>query len=145
MRVSGYFVNEFIIKKAAWVIEKIEYFKNVPYKEVVKHTQKEIDVYKNQAKEILKERLPYFSDCYGVTYKNVVIKNITSRWGSCSSKGNLNFNYKIALLSPELADYIIVHELCHLKEMNHGDEFWKLVERCMPNHKELRKQLRAHR
>jgi predicted metal-dependent hydrolase len=145
LRVSEYFVNDFIQRKASWIIEKIEHFKSIPIVEVKKHTREQIDIYKKQVQNILEERLPYFSAYYGVTYKNVAIKNITSRWGSCSSKGNLNFNYKIALLTPELADYIIVHELCHLKEMNHGEKFWNLVEEKFPNHKELRRQLRAHK
>ena len=65
-----------------------------------------------------------------------------TRWGSCSKKGTLNFNYKIALLSPELRDYIIVHELCHLGEFNHSSKFWLLVEKTVPNYKTLRKQIK---
>lgn len=144
-RIHESIIANFIVQKALWIIEKIEYFKNNPRPKAVVHSASEIAEYKKQAKKILEERLPHFSTYYGVTYKNVVVKNITSRWGSCSSKGNLNFNYKIATLTPELSDYIIVHELCHLKEMNHSRNFWNLVEKQIPHHRELRKQLKLYK
>lgn len=143
-RIHESIIVNFIVQKASWIIEKIEYFKNNPRPKAVVHSASEIVEYKRQAKEILERRLPFFSAHYNVCYKNVVIKNITTRWGSCSSKGNLNFNYKIALLPTELSDYIIVHELCHLREMNHSKKFWNLVEEQMPHHKELRKQLKSY-
>ena len=144
-RIHESIIANFIVQKAAWIIEKIEYFKNNPRPKAVTHSASEIVEYKKQAKKILEERLPHFSTYYNVQYKNVVIKNITSRWGSCSSKGNLNFNYKIALLPSTLSDYIIVHELCHLKEMNHSKQFWDLVGEKIPNHKELRRELKSFR
>jgi hypothetical protein len=64
------------------------------------------------------------------------------RWGSCSKKGNLNFNYKIALLPQRHSDYVIVHELCHLREFNHSKKFWDLVEQAVPNHRALRTELK---
>ena len=81
---------------------------------------------------------------YGVKCGRVAMRNQKTRWGSCSKEGNLNFNYKIAFLPPELADYLIVHELCHLKEMNHLPRFWALVEQTIPNHKALRKEMRRY-
>lgn len=134
----------FITKKADWIFSKIEYFKNNTKEKVNTHSLQEIDEYKKIAKEIIHEKLPLFAQYYGVIYKNVVIKNVTTRWGSCSSKGNLNFNYKIALLPEELVDYIVVHELCHLKEMNHSKNFWQLVEEKIPNYRDLRKQLKTY-
>lgn len=97
--------------------------------------------YKEQARTLAHSRLEYFNRFYGCTYKRVFVKNQKSRWGSCSSKGNLNFNYKIALLPSHLADYIIVHELCHLKEFNHADSFWKLVEKTIPDYKKRRNDI----
>lgn len=88
-------------------------------------------------------RLAHFNEAYGFALGRVAIKNHKSRWGSCSKKGNLNFNYKIALLPPELADYVIVHELCHLGEFNHSPRFWALVARTVPDHRALRARLRA--
>ena len=75
----------------------------------------------------------------------VAIRNNTSRWGSCSKAGNLNFHYKTAFLSPELCRYVVVHELCHLKEFNHSIRFWLLVGTILPQYKTLRAQLRAIR
>jgi predicted metal-dependent hydrolase len=74
--------------------------------------------------------------------RKVFIKNLKSRWGSCSSRGNLNFNYKLVFLPPAVADYIIVHELCHLRHFNHSAEFWALVAETIPRYKEFRRLLR---
>ncbi len=99
---------------------------------------------KEAALALVTSRLEYFNTFYNFKYNKVTIRNQSSRWGSCSRKGNLNFNYRIALLSPELADYIIVHELCHLGEFNHSRKFWELVEKTMPNWQTLRNKLREH-
>jgi len=87
--------------------------------------------------------LEYFNTFYNFKWGRVTIRNQKTRWGSCSKKGNLNFNYKIALLKPSQADYIIVHELCHLKEFNHGKNFWSLVAQTIPDYKEVRSSLRT--
>lgn len=99
--------------------------------------------HKEQARMAVYARLAHFNAHYGHTLKRVFIKNSKSRWGSCSSAGNLNFNYKLLFLPPEVLDYVVVHELCHLKEFNHGPEFWLLVGQVLPNHKDLRRQLRT--
>ena len=97
---------------------------------------------KEWARALVLERLTYFNESYGYKIGKISIRNQKTRWGSCSQKGNLNFNYKIALIAPELADYIIVHELCHLGEFNHSPKFWALVGRTIPNYLELRKMLK---
>jgi predicted metal-dependent hydrolase len=97
---------------------------------------------KEDARRLVRERIAHFNGGYGFAVGKVFIKNHKSRWGSCSQKGNLNFNYKIALLPPELADYIVVHELCHLREFNHSPRFWRLVEEAIPDHLARRKALR---
>ena len=88
------------------------------------------------------ERLEYWNQFYGFAYKRVAIRNQRTCWGSCSELGNLNFSYKILFLPAHLADYIIVHELCHLEEFNHSPAFWAQVARTLPNYKTLRKELR---
>lgn len=98
--------------------------------------------YKKQAVVLVRERLEYFNTFYNFKYGRVAIRNQKTRWGSCSKKGNLNFNYKIVLLTPKQADYIIVHELCHLKEFNHSQRFWDLVAKAVPDYKEVRHSLR---
>lgn len=98
--------------------------------------------HRTRALELVSSRLTHFNSVYNFSYKKITIKNQFSRWGSCSRKGNLNFNYRIALLAPELADYIIVHELCHLGEFNHSKKFWDLVATTVPNWRELRATLK---
>ena len=88
-------------------------------------------------------RLAHYNRLYGHTYNKVFIRNTKSRWGSCSTRRNLNFNYKVAFLPQELCDYVIVHELCHLSEFNHGPAFWAQVARTFPHHRALRRALRA--
>lgn len=87
--------------------------------------------------------LKHYGDRHGIIVGKVAIRNQKSRWGSCSKKGNLNFNYKLVFLSPEVRDYVIVHEICHIKEFNHGRGFWTLVSETVPDYYELRKQLRT--
>jgi predicted metal-dependent hydrolase len=133
------YLNEHI----AWIEKKVSFFASQKKTiHTIRHTKTEYAYYKQQASLIAKDRLEYFNQWYGFSYNNIVIRNQKSRWGSCSKKGNLNFNYKIALLPQELSDYIIVHELCHLGAFNHSKEFWKLVERTIPHHKELRSRLK---
>lgn len=98
--------------------------------------------YKELARALVHARILYFNQHYQVPIRKIFIKNLKSRWGSCSERGNLNFNYKILFLPPHLADYIIVHELCHLKEFNHSPAFWSLVAQVLPNHVALRAELR---
>ncbi len=102
---------------------------------VVKHMKKIL-------RPIVLAKLMQFNTYYNFTYHRVSIRNQRSRWGSCSSEGNLNFNCKLMCVSNELREYVIAHELCHLKEMNHSPAFWKLVEKTVPNYKELRRQLK---
>ncbi len=108
----------------------------------LKGTKKDYIENKQQALLLVQKRLEHFNKFYGVKVNKVSIKNQKTRWGSCSKKGNLNFNYKIALIGDRLADYIIVHELCHLKEFNHGPKFWNLVAQTIPDYLERRKELK---
>jgi predicted metal-dependent hydrolase len=94
------------------------------------------------ARNFVDNRISYFNKFYNFKINRVAIKNQTTRWGSCSSKGNLNFNYKIIYLKPVLADYLIVHELCHLGELNHSKKFWALVLKTIPDYAKTNKELR---
>lgn len=90
--------------------------------------------HKETARELALARLQHFNQHYNLEWKRVAIRNQRRCWGSCSSLKNLNFNYKIAFLPTHLTDYIIVHELCHLVEMNHGPRFWELVAQQIPEY-----------
>src|SRR3989344_7962300 len=107
-----------------------------------KGSQKEYLAHKELARRLIHDRLEYFNQFYGFKYNKVAIRNQKTRWGSCSKRGNLNFSYKLALLPSHLSNYIIVHELCHLKEFNHSKSFWLLVAQQFPDHQELKKQLK---
>lgn len=98
--------------------------------------------YKEVARELVARRLEYFNQHYKYKIGRVAIRNQRSRWGSCSSKGNLNFSYKIVFLPQELQDYIVVHELCHLGQFNHSQKFWDLVGETIPDYKKLLLKLR---
>lgn len=102
----------------------------------------QFNLHKESARSLAHERLAHWNQFYNHEYKRVAIRNQCSRWGSCSMKGNLNFNYRIALLPLELADYIIVHELCHLREFNHSERFWALVAETLPDYQERKERLR---
>ena len=98
--------------------------------------------HKEAARALCHSRLEHFNQFYNLTYHRVAVRNTRTRWGSCSSKRNLNFNYRILFLPPELQDYLIVHELCHLQEMNHARQFWILVAEQIPDYKIRVKELR---
>ncbi len=136
------FIEKVLLKKAEWIIKKIEYFqKLVPLRSPAiarSHYKKHHD----EALKFTKERVEYWNQFYGFDYQKISVKNQKTRWGSCSKKGNLSFNYKIALLPVAFADYIVVHELCHLKEFNHSQNFWNLVAQTAPQYNQIRKELK---
>lgn len=137
-----FLIKQFLISRQAWLENSLTKIKTKHSLFSVRHTAIEIKQYKKQTKILVTERLKYFNQFYDLKYNRISIRNQSSRWGSCSSKKNLNFNYRLALLAPELADQVIVHELCHLQEMNHSQAFWGLVAKTMPNYKLLEKQLK---
>ena len=96
-----------------------------------------------EARAYLPRRLKYLSETYGFSYARVRFGTQKGRWGSCSSRGTISLNVGLMLLEPELIDYVLVHELCHTKQMNHSANFWSLVESCIPDYKARRKVLKA--
>ncbi len=133
-------IEYFLAKHAAWVRRKMDETKG---RTVVHITRRDIPELKKQALAFAHERCGYYAELYGVSFRSVTIRAQKTRWGSCSHKGNLSFNYRIMALPAHLAEYIIVHEMCHLLELNHSGSFWRHVERCVPGHKRLRKELRS--
>lgn len=133
--------REWIIKKSALVQWEREHRQTTNATPVQNLTSAEIE---NISRKIV-DRVRFYQKKMGVTVGKVTIRNQKTRWGSCSAKGNLNFNYQIYYLPDELLDYVVVHELAHRRHMNHSEEFWKEVEKYLPMYQQCRKKLREIR
>jgi len=142
-RTSIEFIESFIQKKRTW-IEATQ--NNLSERQAVKKTvrlsQKEAVQFKKKAKEHLREKCAYFSDIMGLRHGEIRINSAKTRWGSCNRKGDINFTYRLLFVPEEVVDYVVVHELAHLKQMNHSAKFWSIVEQTMPDYRERRKRLR---
>ena len=107
-----------------------------------KFTEHELKLLREKTRQLVTERVKHYAPMIGVKYNQIAIRTQRTRWGSCSSKGNLNFNCLLGLTPPEVLDYVVVHELCHLIEMNHSKQFWDAVARSIPDYKVHRKWLK---
>ena len=135
--------EDFIIQKAEWVLEKMKIMSGRnPNGIFTRRSKKEYLKLKDEALKMAEKKVEEFNEFYNLQYNKISIRDQKTRWGSCSEKGNLNYNYKIILLPEKIADYIIVHELCHLKELNHSHRFWNLVEKTIPDYKERVRELK---
>ena len=145
-------INNFIGEKADWIDKHVkkmqerrrleqEREKDNPKQEL---SPQEIKLLTTRAKRIIPQRVRYYADLMGVTYERITIRKQKSRWGSCSSKGNLNFNCLLMKTPEEIIDYVVVHELCQLKEMNHSDRIWAAVEKVLPDYRDRRRWLKDH-
>ena len=139
-------IEEILKKKEAWISRHIEKIKKTKERFEAEPTEKltreKVIALAEEALKVIPERVEYFAKVIGVTYGKITDRNQKTRWGSCSSKGNLNFNCLLMLAPPEVLDYVVVHELCHRKQMNHSKAFWLEVEKVLPNYKEVRKWLK---
>jgi len=135
-------IEKLLQQKRKWIEEKIAYFTRSQDTSITRFSVNDYKKHKEEALLLALERVEHFNQFYGFSYNKVFIKNQKTRWGSCSKKGNLNFNYKIVFLPELVRDYIIVHELCHLKEFNHSRKFWNLVSKTTPDFEIVRKTLR---
>ena len=120
-------ISEILKTKESWISKCIEQIKreNEELSKVDYFSAEEIGELSDKALDYIPGRVKYYSDIMEVTYGKITIRNQKTRWGSCSGKGNLNFNCLLMLMPPEVIDYVVVHELCHRKEMNHSKAFWK--------------------
>ncbi len=134
-------VRDFMKIKSKWITDKLNYFREHPG--IILSADKEAVVeHKRAALKLVHSRLEYFNKIYQFRYAKVAIRNQITRWGSCSKNGHLSFNNKVVLLSERHADYIVVHELCHLGQLNHSQNFWNLVAKTVPDYKKIKKELK---
>lgn len=146
LNISDKEIDNIIRKKSPWIRKHL--YQNQIRKEeklnnkVPSFTAEEISKLTAEAKKLLPLRVDYFAKTIGVTYNKISVKHQVSRWGSCSSKKNLNFNCLLMLCPQNVQDYVIIHELCHLKELNHSPKFWAEVEKYCKNYDECRNWLK---
>ena len=139
--VSKKRIEEFVAKHLNWIEKHLEKRKNqpLPPQEL---TKEEIKSLKKSAYEIIPPKVAYFSQIMGVTPEHVSINSAKTRFGSCSGKNRLNFSCRLMFYPESAIDYVVVHELAHIKHHNHSKDFWAFVGKFMPDYKERRKLLR---
>lgn len=134
--VSDNEIERMVISKSKWIDEHMLKVQSTidERSKLEKITFEQIKELEDQAVEYIPKRVKYYAEKENFVYNKITIKNLVSRWGSCSTKGNLNFNCLLMLMPDYVIDYIVVHELCHLREMNHSEKFWAEVEKIMPDY-----------
>lgn len=141
-------VKSFLREHTDWIVKKSSERKKIcdrnqkigapPYGDLTAAKRRRV-------RDLIAGRVDHYCEKMGVSVGRIAVRNQKTRWGSCSAKGNVNFNYLLAYLPEKLLDYVVIHELAHRKHMDHSKEFWEEVKRYCPDYKECRKQLREYR
>lgn len=142
-RMAAEEADRFVENHSEWIRTRLAGYERLRSRKRT-YTEAEREAGRKLAREMLGEKCRYFAARMGVTYGTVSIREQKTRWGSCSVKGNLNFNWKLALMPGEISDYLVVHELAHRIEMNHSPAFWRIVEREIPDYRERRAWLKKN-
>jgi len=127
-----------------WIAKQCAIYTQTKATTVTTKAKKQYHQYKEQARKRVNQKITYWNQYYNFSINRISIRNQRTRWGSCSSRMNININYKIIFLPDRLQDYLIVHELCHLAELNHSPRFWKRVSETIPDYKKRHYELRTH-
>ena len=142
-------VRQILTQKQHWIVTK---YLEQQEKQLNKPVSDLTDAQRNAltqryiaaAKEYFPKRAAYFHQFTGGTYDRITIRDQKTRWGSCSARGTLSFNWRLMLAPPAILDYVVVHELCHLTHMNHSAAFWQAVESVYPDYRNARRWLKEH-
>lgn len=139
-------IKRFVNEKSDWIQKHVEKMleKQQERSAQEKLTNADIQKLAKEALDTLPKKVEYYAKIIGVTYGRITIRNQKTRWGSCSAKGNLNLNCLLMLTPEEVQDYVVVHELCHRKQMNHSKQFWEEVGKILPDYRERRTWLKEH-
>ena len=141
IRMQAGEVERFVASKESWIRKHLSRLRNwntEPFEE------REIENCRKQAEVLVCERVAHYASEMGVSYGRITIRTQKTRWGSCSSKGNLSFNALLAVVPADVLDYVVVHELCHLRVMNHSEQFWEEVRKILPNYEQSKLWLREN-
>jgi len=139
-------IEAFLEDKKEWLVKHRNAYeeREVLISQLGVYSKEELRALAKQAREVITQKVRYYAPLVGVDYGRIAIRCQRSRWGSCSSKGNLNFNCLLMLLPDEVIDSVVVHELCHRKHMNHSAAFYKEVERVFPEYKRCDRWLKQN-
>lgn len=137
-------IESILNKKKNWIQEQIAIQKAAMQNKQPPFSAKEKEAYRREAKELIERKAKNYSERMQITYHRITIREQKTRWGSCSSKGNLNFNWRLILAPESVLDYVVIHELAHLIELNHSSRFYQIVERWMPDYRTQQEWLRKN-
>ena len=141
-RMSTLRIRAFVAAQRDWIEKQRQ--KQAARPAVEKLTEEELAALKKEAKKRFAARAAFYAPQVGVRFGRIAVRCQKTKWGSCSAKGNLNFNCLLLLAPPEVLDYVVVHELCHRLEMNHSARFWQNVERVLPDYRSSRTWLKKN-
>ena len=143
MKISAREIEKFVREHEGWIEKHIEKSRQraEEIQKIEPLSPAELDALIKRAKQVFPERVEYYAKLIGVSYKSIAVRRQRSRFGSCSSNGNLSFNLALMLAPPRVLDSVVVHELCHRKEMNHSARFYAEMARVFPDYKECREYL----
>ncbi len=139
-------IESFVQEKRTWIEKHLMLVqeRQARVEKVEPYTEEGLRALTKKAREVITQKVRYYAPLVGVDYGRIAIRRQRSRWGSCSSKGNLNFNCLLVLLPEAVIDYVVVHELCHRKQMNHSVAFYRELERVFPEYRKWQKWLKEN-
>ena len=141
-KIKREYIDSFVREHRDWIEKSLEKSKQSP-DPIADLSSKEIEKLREKARKILTDKTEYYSKIMGLKCGRITITGARTRFGSCSSKGNISYSYRLILYPDAAIDYVVVHELAHLRKMNHSKEFYKIIESILPDYKQRIKLLKA--